>query len=89
MHCDFKPGNALVTESDVTNVLDFDIARLAQKVARSVDQFDAGVLSALTPAYASLEMLEEDSPRPDPADDVYALGLGAYELLSGHIPLVE
>jgi serine/threonine protein kinase len=84
VHCDFKPGNAFVTEAGVAKVLDFGIARLAKQLARAGDTFDAGVLGALTPAYASLEMLRGDDP--DPADDVYALGLVAYEVLSGRHP---
>ena len=46
--------------------------------------FDAGTLGALTPAYASLEMLKLESP--DIRDDVYALGCVAYEMFSGKHP---
>ena len=46
--------------------------------------FDPGSLGALTPAYASPEMLEHREP--DPRDDIYALGCITYELLTGKHP---
>ncbi len=47
--------------------------------------FDPGKrLRGLTPAYASLEMWNRESP--DPRDDIYALACVTYELLSGQHP---
>lgn len=48
------------------------------------DDFDAGTLGALTPAYASLEMLQGKDPSTQ--DDLYALACVAYELLTGYHP---
>lgn len=90
IHSDFKPGNIFVSNKGIAKVIDFGIARAVAKVEHreeSVDDrtvFDAGNLGALTPAYASLEMLE--GKNPDVRDDIYALGCIAYELFTGDHP---
>lgn len=92
IHSDLKPGNIFVTNHTVAKVFDFGIARAVAKaehteIGDSADDktvFDAGNLGALTPAYASLEMLEGDPP--DVRDDIYALGCIAYELFTGVHP---
>ena len=90
IHSDFKPGNIYVTDKGLAKVFDFGIARAvasAENLEESIDDrtvFDAGNLGALTPAYASLEMLEGEVP--DVRDDIYALGCIAYELFTGNHP---
>ncbi len=90
IHSDFKPGNVFVTQRGLAKVFDFGIARAVSKVEHLEDNpedktvFDAGNLGALTPAYASLEMLEGEEP--DIRDDIYALGCVAYELFTGSHP---
>ncbi|MEX2488192.1 MAG: protein kinase [Pseudomonadales bacterium] len=82
IHSDFKPGNIFI-DNDEVKILDFGIAREAGQTPK--DSFDAGELGALTPSYASPEMLE-DGTNPDPRDDIYALGCIAYELITGKHP---
>ncbi len=86
VHCDFKPANVILTENGGVKVIDFGIARVFQKAEEDADVtvFDPGSLGALTPAYASPEMLE--NREPDPRDDIYALGCITYELLTGRHP---
>ncbi|HEY9052476.1 MAG TPA: bifunctional serine/threonine-protein kinase/formylglycine-generating enzyme family protein [Gammaproteobacteria bacterium] len=91
VHSDFKPGNVFVTSRGISKVFDFGIARAVAQIEHLEEQtsedktlFDAGNLGALTPAYASLEMLEGKTP--DVRDDIYALGCVAYELFTGEHP---
>ena len=79
IHSDLKPGNIFITR-DGAKILDFGIARLTS----NTDDFDSGSLGAITPAYASLEMIKGEPPHP--SDDLYAIAIIVYEFLSGHHP---
>lgn len=87
VHADFKPANVIITEQGEVKIIDFGIARAFQKPGDNemeATRFDPSSLGALTPTYASPEMLEH--LEPDPRDDVYALACIAYEMLTGHHP---
>jgi serine/threonine protein kinase len=81
IHSDLKPANVFITTSGRAKLLDFGIARAARGRRSSVDPASLG---ALTPAYASCEMLQ--GMEPDERDDVYALGCVIYAMLSGKHP---
>lgn len=86
VHSDFKPGNVFLTKNRRVKVLDFGIARAAATPTgdNKLTRFDVSELGALSPAYASPEMVA--GLEPDPRDDIYALACVAYELLSGRHP---
>ncbi len=87
IHSDFKPANAFLIKDGTVKVFDFGIARAAKRSEHDGGEktlFDAGSLGALTPAYATVAMIEGDEP--DRRDDIYALGCVAYELFTGDHP---
>jgi len=86
VHSDFKPANVFLTRKNQIKVLDFGLARAtpsAQPV-QGGSLLDAPVVSGMTPAYASPEMLDGEEAMP--SDDVFALAIVSYELLTGRHP---
>ncbi len=86
IHRDLKPDNIFVDEKGQPRVLDFGIAHV-------IDQDDATRMTMTgeilgTVAYMPPEQLA-GSCEVDPRMDVYALGVVAYELLSGQLPHPE
>jgi Protein kinase domain len=86
VHSDLKPGNIFIAEDGTPKILDFGIARAVPSSISddARDVFDAGSLGAYTEAYATDEMVEGVDPHP--TDDMYALGIIAYELITGFHP---
>jgi len=83
MHRDLKPGNILVTQAGEVKVLDFGLARPIE--GGSLRTREGNVLGTL--AYMSPEQASGDPGAVDTRSDVYAIGVIAYELVAGRLPL--
>lgn len=85
IHYDIKPGNVFICDDGETKILDFGIAKARRSTAEeNMTVFDQYSPDALTPAYATCEMLRWETP--DVRDDIYAFGCVAYEILTGNHP---
>lgn len=91
VHADFKPANIFLTKDNSVKILDFGIAQAVTKekgayinIAHREGDPD---INALTPNYASMEMLQGEQALP--VDDVYSLCCVAYELLTGAHPFID
>jgi WD40 repeat protein len=79
IHRDVKPSNVLVSRDGVVKLMDFGIAR----VIGGERHTKTGVLVG-TPEYMAPELWE--GKEADKMADLYALGVMAYEMLTGEVP---
>jgi serine/threonine protein kinase len=80
IHRDIKPENVFIDDQDLVKVLDFSIAKLATPEAQVTR--DGAIFG--TPEYMSPEQCR--GAAVDVRSDLYAVGVVAYELLSGRAP---
>ena len=79
VHRDVKPGNLLVSDSDVVKLADFGIARATDQSSITQVGSVLGTAAYLAPEQARGE---EAGPRAD----LYSLGVVTYQLMSGRLP---
>ena len=82
VHADLKPQNIMLLKSGQVRILDFGASSGGPRGVEADRPLRSQL--ALTPAYASCELLT--GKRPDPRDDLYALSCLACELLAGQHP---
>jgi serine/threonine-protein kinase len=94
VHRDLKPDNLflvpdpLLPGRELVKVLDFGIAKLAQRPADAADQRTRTGVILGTPRYMSPEQCRE-SRDVDHRTDVYSLGIVLYEMLAGEPPFIS
>jgi tRNA A-37 threonylcarbamoyl transferase component Bud32 len=84
VHRDLKPENVMVTAEGGVKITDFGIARALETLGDTVTDTGATVG---TPAYMAPEQARGEDIGP--WTDLYAVGVMAYELLSGALPFPE
>lgn len=86
MHRDLKPGNVLIDEHGEPRIVDFGLARFANREITRTSLLREGGSPIGTPAYMSPEQACGAIERVGAAADVYALGVILFELLTGRHP---
>jgi tRNA A-37 threonylcarbamoyl transferase component Bud32 len=93
VHRDVKPGNVIVGEEDRATLTDFGLVKAMEGTEYSIlqltagsDQFTSSGTMIGTPEYMAPEQAEPGLGPVDGRIDVYALGVIAYQMLTGRVP---
>jgi serine/threonine-protein kinase len=81
IHCDLKPSNILINESNQIKITDFGLARVMQQNIQEQESYFWG-----SPFYISPEQTQGESPTI--ASDIYSLGVVLYQMMTGQLPIM-
>lgn len=80
IHCDLKPSNILINQSNQIKITDFGLARVMQQTIHEQESYFWG-----SPFYISPEQAQGKSPTV--ASDIYSLGVVLYQMVTGSFPI--
>ena len=79
VHRDVKAGNILIDQQQAPRLTDFGIAGVFKSGPHALEITSGGSLFCMSPQ-------QLDNRRPAPSDDIYALGVLLYQMLTGYPP---
>lgn len=86
VHGDVKPANVLLTSDLQPLLADFGVARLPRRAAQETPLLRDFETLVGTPLYMAPELVRGSAASP--ASDLYALGVLAFQLVSGRLPFL-
>lgn len=79
VHRDVKTGNILIDQQQAPRLTDFGIAGVFKSGPHALEITSGGSLFCMSPQ-------QLDNRRPTPSDDIYALGVLLYQMITGYPP---
>jgi hypothetical protein len=84
VHCDLSPHAVFLSEDGTPKIMGFGLVHAVPNSNESMDVLDTLTLRAYTEAYTADAWAQQGTPHA--ADDLYPLGVIAYEMLAGKHP---
>lgn len=83
IHRDIKPFNLMITNDDRVKIIDFGLSRVRGEEKMAIPGMQVG-----SPYYASPEQ-EKEPKKADERSDLFSVGIMAYRMLTGQLPIIK